>query len=395
MKITTYKKLYALIVVLVPVLYQYSIAGGLLDFDVIAMLLIFSLGVLGRIKSYVEYKNEFWLIIIYTIVVTLFNVLMGRHYSDTVSIIMRTGRYCVYMYIVLIKNIDMFDYKIAMNVYKKVAYLAAFYIVLQTIAYYGAGITLPNTIGGSTAQVYSITGQQVGRLRAFYSEPAAMAYAMLPFVACSLFGEQWQEKDRRVQDAVVVTGAIILSTSGQGIVCAIAVWVMWVAQQLFLKRMSAKRGLEILVLIVIAVIVARSSIMEFALGRVANLDSTGAVSARASGYRTFSLLSPIQWIFGTGYGNYVTENLYGLNVPYRYVNYSSLAEYIFTTGIVGTIMLFTFFVKRFRRGKAYVRVLFVVIAILSLSGSPLTGNFIPIYLSLAFCRQGDAIGELE
>ena len=364
-----------------------------MDFDVIAMLFIFSLGVLGRIKSYVEYKNEFWLIILYTILVTVFNLLMGRHYSDTVSIIMRTGRYCVYIYIVLIQNIDLFDYKIVMNVYKKVAYLAAFYIVLQAIAYYGAGITLPNTIGGSTASVYSITGQQVGRLRAFYSEPAAMAYAMLPFVTCSLFGEQWQDRDRRIQDAVVVTGAIVLSTSGQGIVCAIAIWVMWVAQQLFTKRMSAKRALEIFLLIVMAIIIARSSIMEFALGRVTNMDSTGAVSARASGYKTFSLLSPIQWIFGTGYGNYVTENLYGLDVPYKYVNYSSLAEYIFTTGIIGTFLLIAFFVKRFKRGKTYVKALFVVTAILSLSGSPLTGNFIPIYLSFAFCRQGDVIGE--
>lgn len=395
MKNVIYKKIYALIVVLVPVLYQYSVAGGYLDFDVIAMVFVFAVGVLGRKKSHVEYNLELWLILLYTIIITLFNILVGRKYSDTVSIIMRTGRYCVYLFIVLLQNIDYFDYRIAMNIYKKVAYLASIYIVIQAIAYYGAGITLPNTFGGTINSEYSITGQQVGRLRAFYSEPAAMAYSMLPFVVCSLFGGQWQEKDRRTLDAVIVTGAIILSTSGQGIVCALTVWVIWFVRQLISKRISTKRGLEILTLIVIAIIVSRSSIMEFAISRVANLDKTGAVSARASGYRTFSLLSPMQWIFGAGYGNYVTENIYGLNVPYRFVNYSSLAEYIFTTGILGTLMLSMFFVKRYRRGKVYVKVLFVVIAILSLSGSPLSGSFIPIYLSFAFCRYGEDKGELE
>lgn len=393
MNLSTYKKLYALVVVLVPVLYQYSIAWGIIDFDVIAMLFIFALGVLGRIKSNVEYKNEFLLIFVYTIVVTVLNIIIGNHYSETTSIILRTGRYCVYMYIVLIKNIDMFDYKIAMSIYKKVAYLAAFYITLQAIAYYGAGITLPNTIGGATTVVNSTTGQLVGRLRAFYSEPAAMAYALLPFVVCSLFGERWQEKDRRIIDAIIVTGAIILSTSGQGIICAIVVWIIWIIQQLFRRQISVKRALTIIIIIILAIIVGRTSIMGFAIDRAASMENTGAISARLSGYRTFSLLSPIQLIFGTGYGNYVTENIYGLDVPYKYVNYSSLAEYIFTTGILGTLMLFGFFVKRFKRSTTYVRVLFVVIAILSLTGSPLTGSYIPIYLSFAYCKRDKVSGE--
>ncbi len=388
MSIKTYQKLYIFIILMIPILYQYSFGGGLLDLDVVAMALIFFLTIVGRINSYNKYRRDFLILLIYTILITVVNLLVGTHYASSLSIILRAGRYCLYIYLVLIRNINLFDFQKAMKIYRVIVYFATVYIIIQAIFYYGAGITLPNVIGSSSTEVVN-NGIEVGRLRSFYSEPAAMAYSMIPFVICSLFGDGYQEEKNCIKDAIVGTTAIILTTSGQGILCALVVWAIWFVTQIFGGRLTKGKVFLLFGIVVATVLILNSSIMQFSLGRVFDKRSNGAVSARKSGYVTWELLNPIQMFFGTGYGNYVTRNIYGLNVPYEYVNYSSIAESVFTTGILGTLILLFCFVKRFFRANLRVKVIFIAILVLALGGCPLTGNFFPLFLSFAFCKNPD------
>ena len=387
MRLSTYKKIYAFAVLLTPILYQYSLFGGVLDLDVIAMLVVFVLGLIGHIKNSRRYIIDALLIIVYIIVVTSINALLGPRYSSLSNMILRTSRYCLYLFIVLIRNLDCFEYEFGMKVYRVIAYMAFIYVVIQAVFYFGFRIVLPNKIGQPVQAVIGWETEMTNaRPRAFFSEPSALAYSLVPFIVCSLFGKPYMKKDRRELDAIITSLAVFISTSGQGIICVMVIWICWISYLFVQNKVTKYKLLEILFIIGIAVIFLVSPIFQIASDRILDAPGKfGAVTARTSGYKTLVLLTPLQSFFGTGYGNYITKNTYGLILPYETVFYSSAAELIFTTGIVGLLLFLGLLAKGFIRGTAVSRMIIISIGILMISGSPLSGSFIPLNLSFALC----------
>ena len=377
-------KIYAWLLVLVPVLSQYQV--GPLDLDVIIMAGFFCFYLLysGRVALHGVNKQILG-IICYIVVITTINIVIGRKYSPVSSIVVRAGKYCLYLFIVFFVGNRFITYETMMRTYRTIVYTATIYIIIQTVAYYGAGITLPNKLGGSS---HSNNGAEVGRLRSFYSEPAAYGYVTAPFIACSLFGVHYRDgKNRNAVDALFATVGIILSTSGQGIIVTAVIWGLWVLLQIINGGFRNVGKLALLVSAVVASLVLyKTGILEFALGRFDAGSESGAVSARMSGYETLTLLSPFQRIFGAGYGNYVVENTFDLNVFYDVVNYSSIAQFLFTQGILGTGLWCVFFCTVFWRGTACSRVLVIAMLVLSIGGCPMLGITCPLWLTL-MCVQ--------
>ncbi len=383
-KSTKLQTFYLTVLFLLPVLAQYSI--GPLDFDVIGMLMV-AVGLFFSKQNYnLNKRGIIYLLIAYIAVVTLSNMIIGTLYSSRTDILLRCGRYCLYLIIVMLLCLDtLFDYRRAMKIYRMIAMAAFIYICVQAVFYYGAGITLPNKIGG--VEMTNEAGEEIGRLRAFYSEPADMAYSTIPFLCCSLFGPQYSEKDRRLLDAILVSIGIILTTSGQGIVAVAVLWGLWLIHGVAHQQMSFKRVIVLITIVTAVVVLYKSGVLSFALDRATNTDEYSATSARTSGYVTMQLLSPIQWFFGTGFGNYVTANIYDLDVPFLFVNYSSVAEFLFTTGIVGVLIIACFLLNEYRKGDIRSRMLIIALLILSVGGCPMTGKYMPIYLSLICCAS--------
>ena len=377
----SFARLFMLAVILLPVLAQYHL-GNALDLDIIAMLAVLLFSLLFGFRLHLP--GLVLVLMGYVALVTLLNLAGGARFSSTSDIILRSGRYLVYLFIVFCLGRDgLFDYKTAMKLYRFVAYAATAYIILQAIFFYGVGITLPNRIGGATTDVT----EEVGRLRAFYSEPADMAYSIIPFAVCRLFGDNSTLRGNPIVDALAVTVAVILSTSGQGILCLGLMWAVFLC--LMVKRGRVRLGTAAITILGMALVFGlyEVGILEFALGRIDTSGETGAVSARASGYVTLSLLSPLQWLFGTGYGNYVTENVFGLDIPYEYVNYSSLAECIFTTGIIGLFLMSVLLVRLSRADGLRSRMMVLAMLFLSLGGCPLTGKYLPLYFLLTMAKE--------
>lgn len=377
-KTTFYQKFYMWLIVLLPVLALYKI--GPLDLDVVAMILFFvvSLYIKGVVRVTPIGKYIFFLIC-YIVVVAVANIACGTKYSPTSDIILRAGRYCLYLFIVFFFGNECVDYKQLMRCYRVVAYAATIYVIIQTLAFYGAGITLPNRIGGtaSAAQV------EVGRLRSFYSEPAVMSYSLVAFIACSLFGERFRDNGKSSSfDAVFVSAGIILSTSGQGILATGVIWGLWVLIRIKNRDFKVKDLLLIVGIAAVIAVLYRVGILEYALDRAGNTNEGGTVDARMSGYESLRLLSPMQRIFGSGFGNFVVENTFGLDVVYQFVNYSSLAEFLFTLGIVGTLLWVGFFWYVFRKGNTCTKVLTVAMIGLSMGGCSMSGLFFPLWLTL-------------
>lgn len=377
------EKAYAWILLLTPVLSQYQM--GPLDLDVIVMVAFFAVYVAVYGKVHVTPINrQIMLIIGYIVAITAVNLVIGQKFSPSSAIVMRTVKYCLYLFITFFIGPKLLTYERFMQVYRIIAFAATIYVIIQTVAFYGAGVTLPNKIGGSVRG----NDVEVGRMRAFYSEPAAMGYSIVPFVAASLFGKEYRDgKGNGAADGLFVSIGIVLSTSSQSIVALAAIWLIWIVLRLKNGEFRQVRNILPLLGVAVAIVVLYyTGILKFALDRVGNTSEGGAVDARMSGYATLELLSPLQKIFGAGYGNYVVENTFGLSVFYDVVNYSSIAQFLFTLGYIGTACWLLFFLNVFRKGSVCSRVLVIALIILSIPGCPMLGIVCPTWLTL-MCIQ--------
>ncbi|MBE5756525.1 MAG: hypothetical protein E7342_01880 [Clostridiales bacterium] len=375
--------IYIFIILLLPMFAQYAI--GPIDFDVILLLfVVFLLFVTKRLNITVD--GPILLLLTYTLLVTLCNLLVGKLYATIFEIVFRLGKYILYFIVSILIGVNrQFKYDRAMQIYRIIAFFAVAYILLQALFYYLFNITLPNKIGKTIVEQ---GGVEVGRLRSFYSEPAEFAYSMIPFIVCSLFGKNYKKKDTRFFDAIFVSIGIVISTSGQGIVCCAAMWVIWIIEKIIKRELNVKTLATIILIVIVACVLYTSGILSFALDRVNDTGEYSAMAARFSGYKTLSLLNILQLVFGVGYGNYVTKNIYGLDVPYEFVNYSSIAENLFTIGIIGFCLLVFVFFKAYKKGNKRSKALIFAILILSTFGCPLISKLLPIYLSFVYVKDG-------
>lgn len=383
------QKFYNTIIVLLPVLAQYSILDKKLDFDVIAMIIIALITMVRGLKFNVNFI--IWLIIGYTILITSIGSLFSTHYSTITDIIFRSGKYCLYLFIIeFIGSKKLFNYKLMMIYYRRVVYAAFIYIVIQAFFYYLLGITLPCKIGAISD---SVTPTEIGRLHSFYSEPADLSYSIIPFICCCLFGGENNSSKRNIKDALIGSLAIIISTSSQGLVALGLIWAIWIF--IFSPQWIKISGKVITMLAIILVIVVASKlgVLQYTYGRLDIASPETAFSARNSGYTALGLLNDREWVLGTGYGNYINKNLYGLYIWGVNVYYSSYAEYLFTTGIVGTLLFYGYVLSRFKRGNSVSKVIILVFLLLSIGGSPTSAKYLPIYLSLIYMRRKTEISN--
>lgn len=378
-----FDKFYMFLLAAMPILSRYQI--GPLDLDIVLMLVCLLVYLFSSsIITITPVGKPMAIMICYILLVTGANLLFGQLFSSRTDIILRMGRYCIYLFIVFAIGNERVNYEDLMRIYRVIVYISAIYLVLQNVAYYSTGIILPSKIGGSSGEALS----EIGRLSALYSEPAALGYNLMPFIACSLFGRNYKKNHTKSNevDALVASVAVMLSTSGQGILCAGLLWGVWLLHRILKKGLRSRDLLLIIGAVIAVLILYTTGILEYALGR---MDSTGegsAVNARFSGYVTLSLLSPLQAVFGSGFGNYVVENTFDLAVYYQNVNYSSIAEFLFTLGIVGTAIWSGFFLYLYKKGSIGSKMVIFSLLVLSLLGCPMTGMNFPLWLTL-ICSQ--------
>jgi len=250
--------------------------------------------------------------------------------------------------------------------------------MLQALFYYMFGVTLPSRLGGSTN-----TGivSKIGRLHSFYSEPAELTYSIIPFICCRLFSVEELDYKMCLKDALIGTLAIVISTSSQGIVVTALLWAIWIAFSSPRKNAGMIKLLGILGILVVVFASFKFGLVDYTLDRLDFSKEGTAFSARNSGYTALSLQDGFEKLFGVGYGNYINKNLYGLNIWGENVYFSSFAVYLFTTGIIGTILFYSQLILCCGRNKRLINVLVIVFFALSIGGSPAAAKYLPIYLS--------------
>lgn len=368
-------RIYSIVIVLLPVLAVYKSPIPGVDLGTFTAIVLAPF-IVKRIK--IRNDRLFWMLIGYVLLSTVLNLLSAYRYSETTSIITRTFRF-IYMMILFVginrdENIDMSFYIKAL---RNVTLFVSIYAVIQLITFRVTGYKLIN-IFGSTKQgvVFSkLLGQYETTYRppSIFLEPSSVTYYVVPFLCFCLFEPNYENyvgKRRGLIDAIIVSIGLVATTSGQGVAILGIIWLMWV-----FWRMRSKNIHKILTIIpiVIAGVIAvmSSSAVEYAIGRIYNTTGLSAFDARATGYVALSQLNNLQRIIGTGYGNYL-ETVY----------YASFADILFCLGYIGLIIIVSYYIKLYKYGNGFQRVLVISSLVLMGSGGIFTATYLCFYLPL-------------
>ena len=168
------------------------------------------------------------------------------------------------------------------------------------------------------------------------------AHYVLPMLALVLF---YQYKGKRnILPALLMTIAILLSTSGTGIMLSFIIWSVW-GYQYIKCRDIGNLFLRIIIISIIVLFVIlpvfNTELMKMSLDRLFGENDTASSNIRiVRGFAVYSML-PLQYkIFGFGYGNYstyVSEN----NITTRYdqvdSSYTNAAAFILPGSVIACV----------------------------------------------------------
>lgn len=376
------KKAYTLLTVLLPILGVYASPISWFDLGTF-LVIIFAIFCLFDKNAIIKISPFLSVLLVYTILTTGLNLMLpnSTKYSGEFSIIMRMVRFVVMLVVMLgIGYTTYFDFDLTMKYLRRVTLIVGAYAILQLLFFYTTGLKLINVFGPTKQGIMfdSMLGEYETTYRppSLFLEPSSVAYYVMPYLCYALFHKYIDQKDKKQSYiyAAIISVGVLCTTSGQGVLCVFALWIIWLFYYLITNKIQ--KGLIVAIVFIIAAFVVLSNErVVFTLERIFFTDDSAlsAVDARYQGYDAFGRLSTLFQIIGTGYGNY-SEKIY----------YSSFADILFCTGIIGCILVLLLYGNIFRKGAVYQKVLVVATLLLMLGGGVYTATLLCFYLPLLF-----------
>lgn len=299
---------------------------------------------------------------------------VATNYSAEESVLFRVMRFIIVILIMIgIGYATYFNERKYTKVLEVVSLSVAGYAILQSVVFGISGIKLRNLFGQERGgAVFSATlgeYENVYRPPSFFLEPSGVTYFLTPFLCYILF-RQKKFKIRDLLVAVVVTAGMLVTTSGQALLVIALCWGIWGAMQLKSKNFGG-----IVIVLICAFLLVKNIDVGYTISRITTDEELNALDARSTGYDMVKEMPPVKLLFGNGYGNY-DETIY----------YSSFAEIIFCTGIIGLLLVLFFYLILFARGNFYQRVLVLASLVLMIGGGIYTATYLCLYLPLLLPR---------
>ncbi len=387
MKVNNIRKAYTILVTIIPVLTVYkSLAPGidLATFLFIAMSAFIIITSKGKMSKIVPLM----VLLIYIVTSTLISLQMQQSFG--MSVVLRLGKYIVLIFlIVFMGNRELLDVDLGFRTLKTVTLLAVTYIIIQTLAYKGAGILLPNAFLSLVSYEayseidYSNLAKHFYRPTAFFIEPSSFCQYTLLYLCLSIFGWDKKKLIHNWKHAVFVSIGILLSGSGQGILLLFCIWAFWLLSRLVLTKLNPKKILILFLILAVGVVsvpvLMKSEILAKPLERVFTDNKEGGGNAflgRMGGYMYFLMLPNSYKLIGMGYGN-VPKDVY----------FNSLSYTLYCNGILGCILLLYLFGDIVRRGKGFQKVFALVYFGLITGATTFTAANICFYFSFIYNRK--------
>lgn len=381
------KKAYTILIVCFPILSIYRSPISAVDLGTFLMCTLGAI-VLFLKRGEIQYKKIILSLIIYVMTITIISIFSAPLYASTFSILVRMFRLVILLGIFMFCDKEYFDLNYGMKLLQKITIIASIYLILQFLIYTVSGYILPSFIPGLTKLegiAYRSTLSAYARFyrpTSFFLEPSSFVYFASLMLVCSLFLENYFVLEYKEITAVLITIAILLSTSGQGFIVISVTWGVWCVSFLFHGNLNRKRMIKIfgvlIGIITIIPVIMRSEIVNRTLGRifVEDPNSMSAIDARSGGYEMFNSLSIFRKIVGMGFGN-LPDNVY----------FSSIADILFTLGIIGLFIVLVLYFDLFLHGKLFQKMLCVVSIVLMVGGGLFTATYLLFYLPFITCRR--------
>lgn len=377
------KKMYTWLVVLLPLLSVYGWSG--LDIGTLSVFVVFFVLLIMSEKKLKANTYIIWYIYAgYIFIGEILFCFDTSPYYSTILVIFRTIKYLLYIFSLIVSVLNEFcNYDYMVKCYLKIVNLTTAYIIVQTITYYLFGIKLwgyANVFLYEQEYAIRLTTPVNGLFRptSLFYEPAHYFEFVFFGVVFLLFSEEFSEK--KVLISIYITIGIVLSTSGQGIVCTALVWGMWILRYL-IKNGYKKKMPRIMVLVMLGgilatVIMIMSKPGQQIIERIVNPNVVGgnAIAGRMGSYFYLLDLSAREWLFGAGYGNIL---------PGFFANW---AYNIWCLGIVGTILVIIIYFCCYKRSyRTEVKLLVILNAILCLFNTLFMGKYLLFYFMFILC----------
>lgn len=277
-----------------------------------------------------------------------------------------------------------FDYKFGINFYVNCAVAFSLYLILQAVLAYGLNIFLTSKLPLLSllnekafvipANYYSTYGWI--KLASIFAEPAQFCQYVIPALCFSLFGfDKYYQK--RINIAVVLSVAIVLSTSANGILIAFAIWCLYFYYKN--KKNLFKLLFVVFGIFIITAIAYQIPLIQKSLINLFIPENTTASKADYRIYRGFLyyLQLPIKnKILGVGFLSsddfsliyrITTKYDYSWNTVTEYFN--NMASILIYSGIIGGLMYIKMVYEIFKSKIASIRVLSICFAALCISSS--------------------------
>jgi hypothetical protein len=380
-------RLYTTLIAILPLLSIYSSGIPGINLGELLLLLFLIYSFIFIKKGTYNYNSVISVVMLgwYILVSTLLAMFLDS--SQINDVFIRTTRFIFYLFIIFYLSRRFFCIIFASSLFKIISVFATFYIVIQSIFYQGFGIILKGFlpfIPVYTAQYETFNYLEMYttifyRPTSFFLEPAHYAQYVLIGLVVVLFKEENTLKNAAL--SAFLTFGIIMSTSGQGVLIAGLVWVIYFLTLLFnFDRSTTLRSkFMVIILPAIALIIlpflSKSEVIRNTISRIFTNSSNSAVSARSEGYLAFFLNDNLfMKLFGSGFGN----------TPSGFW-FSGLAYILYCSGIVGFIILIAIFLKYyFKSNYRYIKMLVVLCFILSISAEIFNSYWIILFFSLIF-----------
>ena len=370
-KSTSYLQiLYTLLTITLPVTSIYVSPFPGIDFGTMCILL-FSILMLINMPSI---KLDSYLIVLlayfFIITIPLIIGITTNNYSSTSSVLNRLFRFILLVIMMIgFGYTTYFDEKKYTKALRVASLIVASYAIIQAVTFYFFRFKLRNIFGTERGGAVFSTSlgeyETVYRPPSFFLEPSGVSYFLTPFLCYVLFRKR-KMSGWDILSAMIITLGIVVSTSGQGLFIIAICWGIW-----GLRQMRSQRITGLLIILICSFLFLRSYDLNYTISRITTNEELNAVDARSGGYELVKELPGNSIVFGTGYGNYV-ESIY----------YSSFAEILFCTGIVGFLIVLLFYLSLFIKGSLFQKVLVISSLVLMAGGGIFTPTYLCFYLPM-------------
>lgn len=379
-------------VLLVPILRQYAspLSGVTLGDILLGLTLITVLIRKGRLSF--KKSQLFALFWCAGIILSLISFMFqgsGFNFETTT----RHVRFTFYIFSLVVAA-QYIDKESALRWLRGLSLLVSIYIIVQYAVYTFTGIILSfNPLRFPTmsdldieAMIEYSASTYFFRPSGFFQEPGYAVQFMIPGLIFAFFRlNKLGINLHRIIEVIIISVAIVLTTSTQGILLVPVVALLYLASELIgHKRRKLGYILIGMLIIILGAYFLQSGLFENAVEKLSR--NTGGSSTSMRIYRGFAVFEALPFLYkliGIGHGNlgaFVTENgistIYdkGIAAYYEYANGISMALLYY--GLIGFVFVVAIFADFFLKTQAEFRVLAFVFLILSL----VSGAFMSVQL---------------